>query len=281
AFAQRCADARAKLRSSVEATSFDGAWYRRAWFDDGTPLGVAADDECRVDSIAQSWAVLSGMADPARARLAMQAVDAELMRRDIAVVLLLAPPFNTFKPNPGYIKGYLPGVRENGAQYTHAAVWVAMAFAALGDARRTWEVFTMLNPLAHADSAARIATYMTEPYVIASDVYSLPPNAGRGGWTWYTGAAGWMYRLIVESILGVSVEAGRLRLRPCIPREWDTYRVDYRYGTTLYRIVATQHADNASTRMTLDGVACTGDFVTLVDDNVEHSVNVHWQCAHD
>ncbi|MEO6748803.1 MAG: glycosyl hydrolase family 65 protein, partial [Casimicrobiaceae bacterium] len=177
--------------------------------------------------------------------------------------------------NPGYIKGYLPGVRENGAQYTHAAVWVAMAFAALGDAAQTWEIFTMLDPVRHADSAAAVGTYMTEPYVMASDVYSLPPNCGRGGWTWYTGSAGWMYRLVVESMLGLDVQADTLRIVPCIPEHWTGYTLRYRYRSTPYRVVIerVQHA-SAPARIMLDGVECRDAAVTLVDDGREHAVTV-------
>ncbi|TAL89937.1 MAG: hypothetical protein EPN62_06045 [Candidimonas sp.] len=273
-FARRCLAEAARLRTAIEACSWDGQWYRRAWFDDGSVLGSRENAECRIDSIAQSWSVLSGAADPARARQAMDAVDQQLVRRDAAVVQLLDPPFDQFEPNPGYIKGYLRGVRENGGQYTHAAVWSAMAFAALGDADRAWQLFTMINPVNHAASAAAIATYKTEPYVLASDVYSLAPHVGRGGWTWYTGSAGWMYRFITESLLGLRVEADQLHFAPCVPGEWDSFEVVYRYRQTSYRITVLMHSKEGEAMITLDGIAQSGSVIRLVDDQQTHRVEV-------
>ncbi len=208
-FAHRCQQEAARLRQQLEQQGWDGEWYRRAYFDDGTPLGSASNPECRIDSIAQSWSVLSGAGDGKRARLAMEAVDQRLVRRHQALIQLLDPPFDQSDLNPGYIQGYLPGVRENGGQYTHAAIWAAMAFAALGDRRRAWELLTLINPVNHAKSPAAMATYKVEPYVVAADVYALSPHTGRGGWTWYTGSASWLYRLIMESLLG-------LRLGVCL-----------------------------------------------------------------
>jgi cellobiose phosphorylase len=276
--AQRCATKGAALRADIEKSAWDGQWYRRGWFDDGSPLGTSANAECRIDSIAQSWAVLSGAGDPQRVRQAMDAVDAQLVHRDSALIQLLNPPFDHSDPSPGYIQGYVPGVRENGGQYTHAAVWTAMAFAALGDARRAWELFTMIDPIKHADSPQAIATYQTEPYVVASDVYSLAPHTGRGGWTWYTGSAGWMLRFILESLLGLKVESDRLRIVPCLPAHWDSYEVNYRYRKTLYRIRVLQTTvENGGSHLTVDGAELPGSTIPLTDDGGEHAVVVRIQ----
>ena len=223
-FAERCQSGGGQLRRNIEQNGWDGEWYRRAYFDDGAPLGSASNPECQIDSIPQSWSVLSGAGDAERARMAMDAVDQRLVRRDHALVQLLDPPFDKSDLNPGYIKGYVPGVRENGGQYTHAAIWAAMAFAALGDSRRAWELLAMINPVNQRRSPEGIATYKVEPYVVAADVYALPPHTGRGGWTWYTGSAGWMYRLIVESLLGLRLEVDKLRFAPCLPADWKASR---------------------------------------------------------
>src|SRR3546814_8089318 len=231
---------------SSDLEAWDGAWYRRAWFDNGAPLGSTASDECTIDSISQSWSVLSGAADPLRARQAMDALDQHLVRRDAGLVQLLDPPFDKTAQDPGYIRGYVPGVRENGGQDTHAAVWATMAFAELGDHARAWELFRMNNPIHHGDRAERIATYKVEPYVVAADVYAVEPHVGRGGWTWYTGSAGWMYRLVVESLLGLRLEGNTLRLSPCIPPDWPGYRLRYRYRDTCYRIHVRQERGERS-----------------------------------
>jgi cellobiose phosphorylase len=275
AFANRCLSEAADLRLRLEDAGWDGSWYRRAYFDDGTPLGSSSNAECQIDSIPQSWSVLSGAADPARARAAMDAVDARLVRREDALVRLLDPPFDASALDPGYIKGYVPGVRENGGQYTHAAIWAAMAFAELGDARRAWEVWGMINPIAHGASPAAIETYRVEPYVVAADVYAVTPHVGRGGWTWYTGSAAWMYRLIVESLLGVRVEGDRLRIEPCLPADWNTYTVHYRYRETVYHIAVhqTPHA-TGDQRLSLDGHDQAAMTVPLVEDHLEHRVEV-------
>jgi cellobiose phosphorylase len=205
----------------------------------------------------------------------MAAVDRRLVRREHSVIQLLDPPFDKSALNPGYIKGYAPGVRENGGQYTHAAVWTAMAFAALGDSARAWELFGMINPISHAGSDAGIATYKVEPYVAAADVYAVAPHMGRGGWTWYTGSAGWLYRLIVESLLGLKLEVDRLRFAPCLPAEWETFKLHYRYRETVYHITVLQtHAEDRKTRVTVDGVGRRDETVPLVDDRLEHSVEV-------
>jgi cellobiose phosphorylase len=274
-FAERCQAEAAQLRRNIEQHGWDGEWYRRAYFDDGSPLGSTSNDECQIDSIAQSWSVLSGAGEPKRSHLAMEAMDRRLVRRDHALIQLLDPPFDKSALNPGYIKGYVPGVRENGGQYTHAAIWAAMAFAALGDSRRAWELTAMINPINHANSADAIATYKVEPYVAAADVYAVAPHTGRGGWTWYTGSAGWMYRLVLESLLGLRLEAGKLRFVSCIPPEWKTFKLSYRYRDTLYRITVLHgRFEEGEAGVTLDGIAQPGESIPLVDDRRDHSVEV-------
>jgi cellobiose phosphorylase len=197
------------------------------------------------------------------------------VNRDHALVQLLDPPFDKSALNPGYIKGYVPGVRENGGQYTHAAIWTAMAFAALNDSRRAWELFDMINPVNHANSEAAIAVYKVEPYVVAADVYAVAPHIGRGGWTWYTGSAGWLYRLIVESLLGLNLEVDKLRFAPCLPADWETFKLHYRYRETVYHISVLQtHAADSRTGVTLDGIWQHDGFIPLVDDHLEHAVEV-------
>jgi cellobiose phosphorylase len=276
AFADRCGEHAARLRTNIERHGWDGEWYRRAYFDDGTPLGSALNPECQIDSLPQSWAVISGAGDPARARRAMAAVERRLVHRATGVVQLFDPPFDRSALDPGYIKGYIPGVRENGGQYTHGAVWAAMAFALMGDTDRAWALFNLLNPVRHGDSPAQIAVYKVEPYVVAADVYAVAPHTGRGGWTWYTGSAGWMYRLLIETLLGVNREGDRLRLAPRMPRTWRSYRVRYRHGRTLYRITFTAVAADArpAELVLLDGRPIAGTTVPLSDDGAEHTVDM-------
>ena len=274
-FAERCRTEAAQMRLKIEQNGWDGEWYRRAYFDDGSPLGSAGNAECRIDSIAQSWSVLSGAGGPGRSRMAMDAVDQRLVRRDHALIQLLDPPFDKSELNPGYIKGYVPGVRENGGQYTHGAIWAAMAFAALGDSRRAWELLAMINPVNHARSPEGIATYKVEPYVVAADVYALSPHHGRGGWTWYTGSAGWMYRLIVESLLGLRLEVDKLRFAPCLPADWKAFKVHYRYRETVYEIDVLQpFTGKGETSVTVDGVPQPDGAIPLVDDRRNRSVEV-------
>ncbi|MFZ3323793.1 MAG: glucoamylase family protein [Usitatibacter sp.] len=274
-FAARCDAEGAKLRQNLEAHGWDGAWYRRAYFDDGTPLGSAGNDECKIDSIAQSWSVLSGAANPERAKMAMRALDEKLVRRDKDLIQLLDPPFDHSSMDPGYIKGYVPGVRENGGQYTHAAIWAAMAFAAMGDRARAWELATMMNPVNHSATPDAVAIYKVEPYVVTADIYSVAPHVGRGGWSWYTGSAGWMYRLIVESLLGLAREKDRLRFKPCLPPDWAAITIRYRYGSTEYEIsVEPSAADSVAQVVTLNGVEQPDGSVPLVDDRAQHRVVV-------
>jgi len=284
-FAARCEKESELLGQRIDYNAWDGEWYRRAYFDDGTPLGSVRNDECQIDSVAQSWSVLSGAGDAERSRRAMNAVYGRLVRRDRGLIQLLDPPFDTSELDPGYIRGYVPGVRENGGQYTHAAIWAAMAFAALGDNARAWELTAMINPVNHARTAKGADTYVVEPYVVAADVYALAPHAGRGGWTWYTGSAGWMYRLVVESLLGLSLEADRLRFAPCLPLEWNEFTIRYRYRETSYHI-SVQRAkveadeDLEGTTVMVDGVAQEGNFLLLADDRQEHRVEVRVAARH-
>ncbi|MBF8259549.1 MAG: putative protein NdvB, partial [Actinobacteria bacterium] len=274
-FAERCRREAGQVRLKIEQNGWDGEWYRRAYFDDGSPLGSASNPECRIDSIAQSWSVLSGAGNAERSRMAMEAVDRRLVRRDHALIQLLEPPFDKSELNPGYIKGYVPGVRENGGQYTHGAIWAAMAFAALGDSRRAWELLAMINPVNHASSPEGIATYKVEPYVVAADVYALSPHNGRGGWTWYTGSAGWMYRLIVESLLGLRLEVDKLRFAPCLPADWKAFKMYYRYRETVYEIDVLQQFDGkGETSVTVDGIPQPDRAIPLVDDRRNHSAEV-------
>ena len=274
AFAERCQTEAATMRRNIEASGWDGEWYRRAYFDDGSPLGSASSPECQIDSIAQSWSVLSGAGDPARSRLAMNALDKRLVRRDHALIQLLDPPFDKSNLEPGYIKGYVPGVRENGGQYTHAAIWAAMAFAAQGDAKRAWELLAMINPVNHGKSAEAIQIYKVEPYVVAADVYAMAPHTGRGGWTWYTGSAGWLYRLMVESLLGLRLEVDKLHIAPCLPPDWQAFTVHYRHRETVYHIRATRSAIDRGMTVTLDGVEQNNPVIPLADDHREHTVEV-------
>jgi cyclic beta-1,2-glucan synthetase len=216
--------------------AWDGEWYRRGSFDDGTPLGSSQSEECRIDSIAQSWAVLSRAGDPARAARAMESVSRRLVRRDDRLALLFTPPFDKTPLDPGYIKGYPPGLRENGGQYSHAAMWAVFAFAELGQGDEACALFSLLNPINHARTPEEAAGYKVEPYVVAADVYSVPPHVGRGGWTWYTGAAGWMYRAGIEGILGLRLEDDLLRIDPCIPAAWPGFEATVQRGSTRYEI---------------------------------------------
>ncbi|WP_409522998.1 GH36-type glycosyl hydrolase domain-containing protein [Nitrincola sp. MINF-07-Sa-05] len=275
-FAELCNTQATQLRDNIEAQAWDGAWYRRAYFDDGTPLGSSSNDECQIDSISQSWAVISKGGDTERARQAMMAVDQRLVQRDQQIIQLLDPPFDKSDLEPGYIKGYIPGVRENGGQYTHAAIWATMAFAMQGNNERAWEYFAMLNPINHGSTPEAIERYKVEPYVMCADIYGVSPHSGRGGWTWYTGAAGWMYRLTVETLLGLQLEADHLRIVPCIPADWDSYKIHYRFHDTLYHIHIKRVGTTSGqvTRVMLDGTECHDMRIPLLDDRREHFVEV-------
>ncbi|MEO7102133.1 MAG: glycosyl hydrolase family 65 protein [Gemmatimonadaceae bacterium] len=278
--AQTWADHAAKIKEAAEENAWDGNWYRRAYFDDGTPLGTAGSDACAIDSIAQSWSVMSGAADPVRARRAMTSVDEHLVRRDVDIILLLTPPFDHTELKPGYIKGYVPGVRENGGQYTHGSVWTVIAFAELGDGEKTAELFSMLNPITHTATAPDVRQYRVEPYVTVGDVYSVAPHAGHGGWSWYTGSAGWLYRAGTEWLLGIQVQGDRLVVDPCIPSSWSGFSATLRYRSAQYEITVENPSGvcGGITVLELDSVASSDRetdgraSVSLKDDHQSHKV---------
>jgi len=274
AFAAECKKQSQQLKENIDKHAWDGEWYKRAWFDDGTPLGSSVNDECKIDSIAQSWSVLSGAGDTNKVNRAMESAYKNLAQKETQIIKLLEPAFDKSALNPGYIKGYVPGVRENGGQYTHAAVWMIMAFARLGDNERVWELLNIINPINHGNSSRAIARYKVEPYVLAADVYAGDQHAGRGGWTWYTGSAGWLYRLIIECFLGLQQEGNKLKFVPCVPKEWGSFKVAYRYKNTVYSIVATQKDKAGEIMVTFDGVKQEDKMITLADDQVEHNVQI-------
>ena len=273
AIAEECRQQARQIKENIDAHAWDGKWYMRAWFDDGTPLGSVRDEECKIDSIAQSWSVLSGAGDAGKTRSAMEMAYRHLVQQDTGVIRLLEPAFDKSVLNPGYIKGYVPGVRENGGQYTHAAVWMIMAFAQLGDHKRVWELLNMINPVHHGKTSDGIAVYKVEPYVLAADVYAVAPHAGRGGWTWYTGSASWLYRLITESFLGLRREGNRLQFVPCIPEEWASFKVHYRYKSSLYHITVMQKGAEGLS-LQVDGIRQGENGLVLTDDGAEHQVSI-------
>lgn len=265
-----------QLRAAVEEHAWDGEWYLRAWFDDGTPLGSHANDECRIDSLGQSWAVLSGAGQPDRARRGVEAALQHLVDRGASLVKLFAPPFDQGKLEPGYIKGYVPGIRENGGQYTHAAIWLVQALAGLGRGTDALGLWNMLNPLAHATTPEGVARYKVEPYVVAADVYGVPPHIGRGGWTWYTGSAAWLYRAALETLLGFTKSGDRLSFDPRIPAEWAEFEVEYRHGGSVYRcrVENPDKVESGVREVWLDGTQLPDLAISLRDDGHEHAVRV-------
>ncbi|MDR3271591.1 MAG: glycosyl transferase family 36 [Peptococcaceae bacterium] len=272
--AERYQQTAEQLSQQLELNAWDGGWYRRAYFDDGTPLGSADNNECQIDALAQSWAVLAGGEKESRLNDAMLALENYLWRKDEGLMLLLTPPFDAAEKDPGYIRGYLPGIRENGGQYTHAAVWAVMAFAARGQGDKAVALFQMLNPIHHARTEREARRYKTEPYVMAADIYANAQHSGRGGWTWYTGAAGWMYQAGMESILGFYAQGEKIRLNPCISPEWPEYRIDYRYHSARYHILVRnpQKKMRGISQLFLDEQEITGVEITCVDDGREHQV---------
>jgi cyclic beta-1,2-glucan synthetase len=264
------------LLASIEQNAWDGGWYRRAYFDDGTPLGSEKNEECRIDSISQSWSVISGGGRPERTQAAMRSVQNYLVDKDAGLIKLLAPPFSHSDLEPGYIKGYVPGVRENGGQYTHAAVWTVMAFARMGDGNRAWRLYHLINPINHTKTCFGVSKYKAEPYVMAADVYAVSPHTGRGGWTWYTGSSGWMYRVGIGEILGFARKAEYFTVNPCIPEDWPGFSMKYRYGSTIYMIEVANpnRVQGGIVKVTLDGQQVPSDRIPLVDDGKEHQVIV-------
>jgi cellobiose phosphorylase len=271
-----CRERAEGLRTALEANAWDGAWYRRAYFDDGTALGSAQNDECQIDAIPQAWAVISGAADPARAQRAMAAVEKRLVRPEGKLIQLFDPPFDKGPLQPGYIKGYVPGIRENGGQYTHAATWVVLATALQGRGDRALALWNMLNPIYHATTPAEVQRYKVEPYVVCADVYGVPPHTGRGGWTWYTGSASWLYRVALEAILGFRLAGETLRVEPCVPPTWPGYEITYRHRSATYRVQVDNSAGTGRgvRTVTLDGRLVPDGIVALRDDRGTHDVRI-------
>jgi cyclic beta-1,2-glucan synthetase len=271
-FITLCMKESAQLKKNLELTAWDGNWYLRAFFDDGTPLGSSKNEECKIDSIPQSWSVLSGAGSSEHSRTAIHSADERLVKKEPSVIRLFDPPFNQALPNPGYIKGYLPGVRENGGQYTHAAVWFIMAMAALEDSQRTYELIQMINPLNFGSTAAGIKKYKTEPYVIAADVYAVENHEGMGGWTWYTGSAGWMYQLLAESFFGLKRTGNRLTIKPCIPDSWESWDIHYRFAETDYHLIFERNDSVKQMKMMADGIDQETLELLLINDHLNHEV---------
>lgn len=265
-----------ELLHSIEQHAWDGGWYRRAYFDDGTPLGSEENEECRIDSISQSWAVISGGGRSERVKAAMRAVNHYLVDEEAGLIKLLSPPFDKSELEPGYIKGYLPGVRENGGQYTHAAVWTIMAFARLGEGNQAHKLYHLINPVNHTKSYLDVTTYKGEPYVMAADVYTVQPHIGRSGWTWYTGSAGWMYQVGLGEILGFKKKGSKLIIDPCIPEDWPGFQIIYKSGDTQYNIEVKnpQKVQHGVKSITLDGQLLNELFVPLIDDGKLHHIVV-------
>jgi cyclic beta-1,2-glucan synthetase len=278
--ADRYREHAARLVAAADESGWDGGWYRRAYFDDGTPLGTKDAEECRIDAIAQAWAVISGQGDSARAARALEAVEEKLVRMEDGLVALLTPPFDQMEHDPGYIKGYVPGVRENGGQYTHAAIWVALAHLLRGDGDEAMSLIDLINPVNHALDAEGLARYKVEPYVVAADVYAVAPHTGRGGWTWYTGSASWFYRVTVQHLLGLRLVAGddkrHFTVDPCIPKTWPGFEMVYRDGETTYRITVEnpRGVNRGVAWIELDGAVLDEPLVPLAVDGAEHRVKV-------
>jgi cyclic beta-1,2-glucan synthetase len=272
-----------RLRSTIDREAWDGAWYLRARFDDGTPLGSAMNDEARIDSLPQSWALIAGGGDPRHARRALDSAWRQLILRAERLVLLFTPPFERMRPSPGYIQGYPPGVRENGGQYTHAAIWLAIAMARSGDGNRAAELMRIVNPVEKARDIGEVWRYMLEPYVVAADVYSLPGHIGQGGWSWYTGSGGWMYRAWIEEILGLRQRDSILEIDPVIPSGWEGFNVTLRFGEAIYDITVTnpEHMQTGVSSVELDGLRLEGNRIPLVDQSIRHNVNVRMGSIRD
>lgn len=274
-FAETCEKEAINLQRNIEASAWDGDWYKRAWFDDGTPLGSKVNEECSIDAISQSWSVLSSAAPIERRNQAMDSLNKRLVRRDLKLIQLLDPPFDKSALNPGYIKGYVPGVRENGGQYSHAAIWTLMAFAALGDREKAYELFSMIQPVNHALTNVAAQIYKVEPYVMVADIYANESHQGRGGWTWYTGSAGWMYQFIINSMLGLELKVNRLEFTPCFPTDWPSVFIEYQYKTSTYKITLYQVSSQEESWWKMENEEGKGNSISLLDDGRKYEVEVH------
>ena len=275
--AERYINIATEIKKSIEENAWDGSWYRRAYFDNGIPLGSAENTECKIDSLAQSWAVISGAGNEERINAAFESLEHYLINREIGIVMLLTPPFDEGDLKPGYIKSYIPGVRENGGQYTHAAAWVVMAYALMGSGDKAWELYNMMIPINHTSTAMAVSRYKVEPYVMAADVYAVLPHAGRGGWSWYTGASGWMYRVGLQHILGFNKMADKIVINPSIPKEWKEYQIEYSFKDTKYNITIKnpEQVNSGIKSMLVDGTLYEqSNEIILVNDGKVHIVEI-------
>ena len=258
------------LKQAIETNAWDGEWYLRAFFDNGEMMGSHLNEECKIDSIAQSWSLLSGEGNPERSKTALESVNRNLINKDDQIIKLFTPPFDKSQTDPGYIKGYVPGVRENGGQYTHAAIWTMMAYAQNNDAKMATDLFSLINPINHSSSMTASQKYKVEPYVIAADIYGVSPHVGRGGWSWYTGSASWMYRAAIESILGFTIHKNNIVVKPCIPKGWDQFQLTYKRGKAFYLITVLNNQSEASIQV--DGKLIEGHEISIMNDEIEHRV---------
>lgn len=266
-----------KILKSIEENAWDGEWYRRAYFDDGTPLGSSSNQECKIDSLAQSWSLISNFGDKERSIKAMDAVERHLVSYDEGLIKLFTPAFDKSNLNPGYIKGYVPGVRENGGQYTHASTWVILAYTKLGMGDKAFKLFDMINPINHTNTQLECAKYKVEPYVMAADVYAVEPHVGRGGWTWYTGSSGWMYKVGLEGILGFNKLSDRILINPCIPKDWKEFNITYTFENTIYHItVLNPNSKNTGIeKIQIDGETFEEKYIPLFNDQKLHKIQVY------
>ena len=267
-------ETREEIMQNIEKNGWDGNWYKRAYFDDGTPLGSMMNQECKIDSISQSWSVISGSENKSRQETAMNSLYNYLVNKEMGIIKLLTPPFNESDIDPGYIKGYVPGIRENGGQYTHAAAWAVIAYTIMGKGEKAYELLDMINPVKHAENYMEYSRYKVEPYITAADIYAVYPNEGRGGWTWYTGSAGWVYRAGVEYILGFRKEGEMLVLDPCIPGKWERFNYSYIYMESIYKItvINPEGRNSGIKKILVDGKTISDNRINLVNDGETHTV---------
>lgn len=265
-----------KLKKALNTNGWDGRWFRRAYMDDGSPIGSADNEECRIDGISQSWGVISGAADNDKKYISMESLESLLIDKENGLIKLLDPPFENSKIEPGYIKAYLPGVRENGGQYTHAAMWAILAFAKLGFGDKALEYYRMINPIEHSRTKDAAKKYKVEPYVIPADIYEAKGLEGRGGWTWYTGSSSWFNKIGLENILGFNIEQGVLKINPCIPKEWKEYSIRYRFKNSIYNIkVKNPNSKNTGVdKMLLNGEEVENKEIKLVDNGKVNEIEV-------